>query len=66
MPSMWVGTDGGRPFLAADGERFWMERLDDGSYRVGEQPWSPERVRFEQEVDGRPLRAWYNLAPYVR
>jgi hypothetical protein len=34
--------------------------LDDGSFRVGAEEWSPERVRFDAIVDGKALRA--NLA----
>ncbi len=31
--------------------------LADGSYRVGEKDWSPERIRFDAVIDGRPTRA---------
>jgi D-alanyl-D-alanine carboxypeptidase len=31
--------------------------LSDGSFRVGAEEWSPERVRFDAIVDGRALRA---------
>lgn len=34
--------------------------LEDGSFRVGAEEWSPERVRFDAIVDGKALRA--NLA----
>jgi hypothetical protein len=31
--------------------------LSDGSFRVGAEEWSPERVRFDAIVDGQALRA---------
>jgi CubicO group peptidase (beta-lactamase class C family) len=31
--------------------------LEDGSFRVGAEEWSPERVRFDAIVDGKALRA---------
>jgi CubicO group peptidase (beta-lactamase class C family) len=34
--------------------------LENGSFRVGAEEWSPERVRFDAIVDGKALRA--NLA----
>jgi D-alanyl-D-alanine carboxypeptidase len=42
-----------------------LERLDDGSYRVGDR-WSPDRVRFDMIVDGRAQRAVYDGAPFYR
>ncbi|MGZ8600334.1 MAG: serine hydrolase domain-containing protein [Actinomycetota bacterium] len=50
-------TDGG-------GERR-LEPLEDGTFRFGE-PWSPNRVRFDQVVDGVALRAVFDGAPFFR
>ncbi|MDP9296230.1 MAG: beta-lactamase family protein [Actinomycetota bacterium] len=56
---------GDRLFLSwPDGERE-LELLDDGEFRVGEA-WSPDRVRFETIVEGRPQQAVYNGYPYWR
>jgi D-alanyl-D-alanine carboxypeptidase len=42
-----------------------LERLEDGSYRVGD-PWSPDRVRFDMVVNGRAQRAVFDAAPFYR
>jgi CubicO group peptidase (beta-lactamase class C family) len=42
-----------------------LEPLEDGWFRVGE-PWSPDRVRFDAVVDGRPQQALFDAAPYYR
>jgi hypothetical protein len=56
---------GDRFFLSwPDGERE-LEVLDDGEFRVGES-WSPDRLRFETIVEGRPQQAVYNGHPYWR
>ena len=34
----------------------------DGSFRIGEDPGSPEDLRFDAVVDGRPLRAWLSAS----
>ena len=39
---------------------------EDGSFRVGEDPGSPEALRFDTVVDGRALRAWLSGWPYYR
>ncbi len=39
--------------------------LADGSFAVGEPP-TPSRIRFDLELDGRPLRAWLDAAPFYR
>jgi hypothetical protein len=40
--------------------------LDDGAFRVGEEPWLPERVRFDTVIDGRAQRASYRGTSYYR
>jgi hypothetical protein len=49
----------------------WLERdeelapLPDGRFRVG-APWSPDRIRFEDVVDGRARRVVFDGAPWFR
>ncbi len=38
----------------------------DGSFRVGEDPRGPEDLRFDTDVNGRPIRAWLSGVPYYR
>jgi hypothetical protein len=40
--------------------------LPDGSFRVGEEEWSPERMRFDAIVDGEALRAVFTGEAYYR
>ena len=40
--------------------------LDDGSFRVGVEPWRPERIRFEDVADGVTLRAVLDGASWHR
>jgi CubicO group peptidase (beta-lactamase class C family) len=40
--------------------------LADGSFRVGEQPWIPERIRFHGIVEGRATRAILNGGAWYR
>jgi D-alanyl-D-alanine carboxypeptidase len=48
-----------------DDEQRLVPRAD-GSFRVGDDPGSPEDLRFDAVVDGRPLRAWLSGYPYYR
>ena len=43
-----------------------LVRSSDGSFRVGEDPGSPERLRFDAITEGRALRAWLSGWPYYR
>jgi CubicO group peptidase (beta-lactamase class C family) len=40
--------------------------LDGGSFRVGEEEWSPERLGFDAVVDGKALRANLSGCDYYR
>jgi D-alanyl-D-alanine carboxypeptidase len=40
--------------------------LDDGSFRIGEEEWSPERLRFDALLDGEALRANRSGCDYYR
>jgi CubicO group peptidase (beta-lactamase class C family) len=64
-----IGARGGTLWFGADGvdiERHPLTPLDDGSFRVGEAPWSPERLRFDTPIDGKAQRAFYSGNPYFR
>ena len=43
-----------------------LVRLPSGGFRVGDKDWSPERVRFDAPIDGRPQRAIASGADHVR
>lgn len=43
-----------------------LEPLGDNLFRIGEDPRSPETLRFETVVGGRALRAEYSGCPYYR
>lgn len=43
-----------------------LVRLGDGSWRLGEKDWSPERIRFEAPIDGKPSRAVVSGVDHVR
>ncbi len=64
----WSGT----LWVIARAGKLWLNNaepmtlLDDGSWRVGSDDWSPERIRFDGLVDGRPTRLMLSGAPYVR
>jgi CubicO group peptidase (beta-lactamase class C family) len=47
-------------------ERLPLTALGDGSFRVGADEWSPERLGFDQILDGRAQRATYSGMPYYR
>lgn len=57
--------------VARDG-RLWLNNSDpltllpDGSYRIGAEEWSAERVRFDGVINGRPTRMIVSGVPYVR
>jgi hypothetical protein len=51
---------------AVDDVRHPLSPLDDGRFRVGKQPWAPERLRFDTVIDGRAQRAWLSGAAYHR
>ena len=40
--------------------------LPDGSFRAGEEEWSPERLRFDAIVDGQALRVDFTGEAYYR
>ena len=40
--------------------------LADGAFRIGEDEYGPERMRFDQVVDGKTLRANMSGCDYYR
>lgn len=67
-----VVVRGDRPWLTfadpPDGfeEEAPLVPLGDGTYRVGEDPGGPERLTFDTEIEGRPVRALLSCWPYYR
>jgi CubicO group peptidase (beta-lactamase class C family) len=59
-------------WVIARSDKLWLNNaepltlLGDGSWRAGADDWSPERVRFDGLVDGRPTRLLLSGAAYVR
>jgi len=43
-----------------------LTQLGDAEFRLGEEEWSPERLRFDAVVDGRALRANLSGETYYR
>ena len=43
-----------------------LEPLEDGLFRIGEDPRSPETLRFDAIASGKALRATYSGCPYYR
>jgi len=69
--------DGGNPWVGmmevvARPDGLWLGGttplvpLADGSFRVGTDAWSPERARFDLEIDGRPQRLTFSGADLLR
>jgi CubicO group peptidase (beta-lactamase class C family) len=66
MPYLEVGTRDGKPVVVVDDEELALTPAEDGAYRIGDEAWSPERLRFDTELDGVFMRAFLNTSPYVR
>ncbi|HZZ30644.1 MAG TPA: serine hydrolase domain-containing protein [Phenylobacterium sp.] len=58
--------------VTAQGDRLFVDDvtpltlLPDGSWRQGEKDWSPERIRFDAVMDGRPMRAIASGVDHLR
>ncbi len=65
-PTLRVAARGGEPLVVADGDELPLTPAEDGAFRVGKAAWSPERLRFDRELDGRAQLALLNTSPYVR
>jgi hypothetical protein len=59
-------------YIYARAGRLWvgnaepLTKLANGAWRLGAESWSPERMRFDSFVNGRPQRLLYSGTPYVR
>jgi CubicO group peptidase (beta-lactamase class C family) len=56
-----MGTD-----WLAGSQRITLAAIEPGTFRAGDDEWSPERLRFEAIVDGLAQRAVYSGTPYYR
>jgi hypothetical protein len=58
--------------VLAQGEHLFVDgampltALPDGSYRVGDRDWSPDRLRFDAAESGKPQRAVFSGVDYQR
>ena len=58
--------------VSAQGERLFVDelnpltRLPEGTWRLGEKDWSPERIRFDAALDGKPTRAIASGVDHLR
>jgi CubicO group peptidase (beta-lactamase class C family) len=67
LPQVVVRPAGGGLVLVwPEGETEPLTPLPGGGFRLGDDPDSPDRVRFQDEVDGRPMRAVVSGWPYDR
>lgn len=63
---------GGSVWVVARAGGLWLDNiepmtaLENGAWRVGAQPWSPERARFSGFVAGRPTQLSLSGAPFAR
>jgi CubicO group peptidase (beta-lactamase class C family) len=64
--TLTVATTEGRPIVFSWGDAWPLTRLPDGSFRLGEAEWSPERLRFDLPLDGRFLRVWHGATAFHR
>jgi CubicO group peptidase (beta-lactamase class C family) len=70
LPTFLIAAREGRLVLGTD----WVDGswraplvpLEDGAFRVGEEPWLPERIRFDTVIGGRAHRASYRGTSYYR
>ena len=69
-PTFAIAARDGALVLGADwldgSERYPLAPLGDGEFRVGEDEWSPERLRFDTVIDGVAQRARHSGTPYYR
>jgi hypothetical protein len=61
-----VGRKGALSLIRPSGLEEPLAPLGDGLFRPGDDPRSPERLRFDAIVDGRALRANYSGCDLAR
>jgi CubicO group peptidase (beta-lactamase class C family) len=57
---LWLASEG------IEAEHHPLTALAEGTFRVGKEPWIPERIRFDTFIDGTAQRAVYSGNPYYR
>ncbi len=70
LPTFSVAAQEGGLVLGTEwldlSERYPLVHAGDAVFRVGEQPWTPERLVFDRVIGGRAQRATYSGTPYYR
>jgi CubicO group peptidase (beta-lactamase class C family) len=70
LPTFLIAARDGRLVLGTDwtngSERLPLAPAGEACFRVGEEEWTPERVRFDEEIDGLAQRAVLSGSPYYR
>jgi CubicO group peptidase (beta-lactamase class C family) len=61
-----AGSGDGLVLVWPDGDEVALTPLPGGGFRFGDDPDTPERVRFQAEVEGRPMQAVVSGWPYDR
>jgi D-alanyl-D-alanine carboxypeptidase len=62
----------GQHEVVARADGLWLDGvtpltlLNDGSFRVGHDEWSPDRIRFDGDLDGRPSRLSFSGVDFLR
>ena len=52
--------------VSPEGDAKALTTVGTGEFRVGDLPYSPERLRFDQLVDGKAARANFSGCDYYR
>ena len=70
LPTFAVAAQNGALVFGADwlngSQREPLTALEPGLFRLGDDPWTPERLRFDTVVAGACQRAVYSGTPYYR
>ena len=69
LTNFHVTAQDGRLMLGADAVdemRHPLTPIENGRFRVGTRPWSPERLWFDSVIESRAQRAWLSGAAYHR
>ena len=70
LPTFAIAAGDGALVLGTDwmngSYRIALTALDDDLFRVGDEPWTPERLRFDTLIDGAHQRAILSGTPYYR
>lgn len=61
-----VARKGSLMLIWPSGEELQLVPQDEGLFRVGQEPFSPERIRFEAVIHGQALRANLSECNYYR